>query len=65
MIVSMVLIGIVTVIGVVIIAVIETKRMEKGKPSILSRKARVSGIHRLTTVPILRKLSTMIRPRKD
>jgi len=39
----MVLIGIVTVIGVVIIAVIETKRMEKGKPSILSRKAKEQG----------------------
>ena len=43
MIVSMVLIGIVTVIGVVIIAVIETKRMEKGKPSMLSRKAKEQG----------------------
>ena len=33
----MVLVGIVTVIGVIVIAVIETKRMERGKPSILSR----------------------------
>ena len=43
MIVSMVLIGVVTVIGVVIIAVIETKRMEKGKPSMLSRRAKEHG----------------------
>ncbi|MHC4423056.1 MAG: hypothetical protein ACYSWR_00080 [Planctomycetota bacterium] len=43
MIVSMVVIGIVTLIGVVIIAVIETKRMEKGKPSMLSRKAKEDG----------------------
>ena len=38
MIVFMILIGVVTVIGVVIIAAIESRRMEKGKPSILSRK---------------------------
>jgi len=43
MIVSMVLIGVVTIIGVVIIAVIETKRMEKGKPSLLSRRAKEDG----------------------
>ncbi len=43
MIVSMVVIGVVTIIGVVIIAVIETKRMEKGKPSILSRRAEENG----------------------
>jgi len=38
MIIFMLLIGVVTVMGVIIIATVETKRMEKGKPSILSRK---------------------------
>ena len=38
MIISMLVIGVVTVLGVVIIAVIETRRMEKDNPSILSRK---------------------------
>ncbi|MHC4160267.1 MAG: hypothetical protein ACYSSO_14440 [Planctomycetota bacterium] len=38
MIIFMLLIGVVTVIGVVVIAAVEIKRMEKGKPSILSRR---------------------------
>lgn len=37
MMIAMSLIGIVTVFGVIIIAVIETNRMEKGKPSLLTR----------------------------
>ncbi len=38
----MVVIGIVTILGVVIIAAVETKRMEKGKPSLLSGKLKVN-----------------------
>jgi len=37
MMVTLVIVGIVTIIGVVIIGAIETKRMEKGKPSLLSK----------------------------
>ncbi|MGA1979655.1 MAG: hypothetical protein ABSG99_03695 [Sedimentisphaerales bacterium] len=37
-IVLLVIIGMVTVIGVVAIAVIETRRVEKGQPSIISSK---------------------------
>jgi hypothetical protein len=43
MMVALVIVGVVTIIGVVIIAVIETKRMEKGKPSMLSRRAKEHG----------------------
>jgi hypothetical protein len=43
MIPAMIVIGVVTVFGVVIIAVIETRRMEKGKPSILSRATKERG----------------------
>jgi hypothetical protein len=43
MMVALVIVGVVTLIGVVIIAVIETKRMEKGQPSLLSRKAKEDG----------------------
>ena len=39
----MALIGIVTVLGVVVIAVIETKRMERSKPSILSKTPEEQG----------------------
>jgi len=38
MIIFMSLIGVVTIMGVIIIAAVEIKRMEKGKPSILSRE---------------------------
>jgi hypothetical protein len=34
----LVIVGVVTIIGVVIIAAVETRRMEKGQPSIISRK---------------------------
>jgi FtsZ-interacting cell division protein ZipA len=37
-IVLLVIVGAVTIIGVVVIAAIETRRMEKGKPSIISNK---------------------------
>lgn len=37
-IILVVIVGVVTIIGVVIVAAIETRRMEKGKPSILSGK---------------------------
>jgi len=37
-IILLVIIGAVTIIGVVIIAAIETRRMEKGRPSIISSK---------------------------
>ncbi len=37
-IILVVIIGVVTIIGVVIIAAVETRRMEKGQPSIISRK---------------------------
>jgi len=36
-IVLLVIVGAVTIIGVIAIAAIETRRMEKGQPSILSR----------------------------
>jgi len=38
MILSIVVIGIVTIFGVIIIAAVEARRMETGKPSILSGK---------------------------
>lgn len=42
--VTLVIIGYATIIGVVIIAAIETKRMEKGQPAIiLSKKDDKSG----------------------
>ena len=37
-IILLVIVGVVTIIGVVIIAAVETRRMEKGQPSIISRK---------------------------
>lgn len=37
-IVLLVIVGVVTIIGVVVIATIETRRMEKGKLSIISSK---------------------------
>jgi hypothetical protein len=37
-IILLVIVGTVTIIGVVIIAAVETRRMEKGQPSILSGK---------------------------
>lgn len=43
MMVFLVLVGIVTVIGVVIIAVIETRRMDKGEPSLLSSITKKAG----------------------
>lgn len=43
MMVALVIVGVVTIIGVVIIGAIETKRMEKGKPSILSRTPKQTG----------------------
>lgn len=38
MMVALVIVGVVTIIGVVIIGAIETRRKEKGQPSILSGK---------------------------
>jgi len=38
MMVALVVVGVVTIFGVLIIGAIETRRMENGKPSILSRK---------------------------
>jgi FtsZ-interacting cell division protein ZipA len=38
--VLLVIVGAVTIIGVVVIAAIETRRMEKGQPSIISSKKR-------------------------
>ena len=35
-IILLIIVGLATIFGVVLIAVIETRRMEKGKPSILS-----------------------------
>ncbi len=37
-IILLVIVGVVTIIGVVIIAVVEARRMEKGEPSIISHK---------------------------
>jgi hypothetical protein len=37
-IILLVIVGVVTIIGVVVIAAIEARRMEKGEPSIISRK---------------------------
>jgi hypothetical protein len=39
-IILLVIIGVVTIFGVVIIAAIETRRMEKGQPSIISSKSK-------------------------
>ncbi len=36
--VLLVIVGVVTIIGVVVIAAVEARRMDKGKPSILSGK---------------------------
>jgi hypothetical protein len=37
-IIILVIVGVVTIIGVVVIAAVEARRMDKGQPSILSRK---------------------------
>jgi hypothetical protein len=37
-IILLVIVGAVTIIGVVVIAAVETRRMEKGQPSIISSK---------------------------
>jgi hypothetical protein len=37
-IVLLVIVGVVTIIGVIAIAAVETRRMEKGQPSIISSK---------------------------
>jgi hypothetical protein len=37
-IILLVVVGVVTIIGVVVVAAIETRRMEKGRPSIISSK---------------------------
>jgi hypothetical protein len=39
-IVLLVIVGVVTIIGVVVIAAIEARRMEKGQPSIISSKSK-------------------------
>jgi hypothetical protein len=43
MMVALVIVGVVTIIGVVIIGAIEAKRMENGKPSILSKASNQTG----------------------
>jgi len=39
-IILLIIVGVVTIIGVVVIAAIETRRMEKGQPSIISSKSK-------------------------
>ena len=39
-IVFLVIVGAVTIIGIVVIAAVETRRMEKGQPSIISSKSK-------------------------
>jgi len=43
MMVALVIVGVVTIIGVLIIGAIETRRMEEGQPSIISSISKKKG----------------------